>query len=159
MKQPFDLDKALAGHTLISRDSRIVTNFRENEFYTISYPYVAECNGVFSAYTKEGRFDVNSIDHADDLFLYVPDEPDQPDQPKPDNDNVKHPSHYTRGKIEVIDFIQDQQLNFACGSIVKYVCRAGYKDVNKHIEDLEKAKQYIDFEINDLKRKSNDNME
>lgn len=30
------------------------------------------------------------------------------------NDPVNHPSHYTSGKIEVIDFIEDQRLDFHC---------------------------------------------
>ena len=32
------------------------------------------------------------------------------------SDNVNHPSHYTSGKIEVIDFIEDQQLNYHKGN-------------------------------------------
>ena len=44
-----------------------------------------------------------------------------------DNDPVNHPSHYTKGKIEVADFIADQQLNFDRGNAVKYICRAGDK--------------------------------
>ena len=38
---------------------------------------------------------------------------------------VKHPSHYNKGKIEVWDFIQDQELDFFEGNIVKYICRLG----------------------------------
>lgn len=69
------------------------------------------------------------------------------------SDPVAHPAHYTYGKIEVIDFIQDKDLNFALGNAVKYIVRAGHKaeqgmsDEEKAIQDLEKAKQYIDFEI------------
>ena len=74
--------------------------------------------------------------------------------PKKRNDDpVAHPAHYTYGKIEVIDFIQDKDLNFALGNAVKYIVRAGHKaeqgmsDEEKAIQDLKKAKQYIDFEI------------
>ena len=72
---------------------------------------------------------------------------------KRNDDPVAHPAHYTYGKIEVIDFIQDKDLNFALGNAVKYIVRAGHKaeqgmsDEEKAIQDLEKAKQYIDFEI------------
>ena len=67
------------------------------------------------------------------------------------NNPVSHPSHYTDGRIEVIDFIQDKGLNFCRGNIVKYVSRAGKKgDKAKEIEDLKKARQYCDFEINRL---------
>lgn len=67
------------------------------------------------------------------------------------NDPVNHPSHYTKGKIEVADFIADQKLNFDRGNAVKYVCRAGSKDPEKEIQDLEKAIWYINHEIKMLK--------
>lgn len=67
------------------------------------------------------------------------------------NDMVNHPKHYTSGKIEVADFIADQKLNFDRGNAVKYIVRAGKKDEHKEIEDLEKAKWYIDHEIKMLK--------
>jgi uncharacterized protein DUF3310 len=60
-------------------------------------------------------------------------------------DAVKHPNHYTTGSIEVIDYIQDKDLNFALGNVVKYVSRADHK--GNAIEDLKKARQYLDFEI------------
>lgn len=63
------------------------------------------------------------------------------------SDNVNHPSHYTDGKIEVIDFIEDKKLNYHRGNAVKYICRAGKKDPAKEIEDLEKAVWYINREI------------
>lgn len=63
------------------------------------------------------------------------------------NDTINHPSHYTRGKIEVWDFIIDQNLNYCCGTVVKYLCRAGYKDPSKHVEDLKKARAFLDREI------------
>ena len=68
------------------------------------------------------------------------------------NDAVSHPSHYTDGRIEVIDFIQDKKLDFCRGNVVKYICRAGKKGGSraKEIEDLKKARQYCDFEINAL---------
>ena len=47
------------------------------------------------------------------------------------NENVDHPSHYTDGKIEVIDFIEDKNLGFHLGNAIKYISRAGKKDKNK----------------------------
>lgn len=67
---------------------------------------------------------------------------------------VDHPSHYNTGKIEVIDYIDDQKLNFALGNAVKYISRAGKKDKHKQIEDLEKAVWYINHEIERLKKDS-----
>ena len=66
------------------------------------------------------------------------------------NDPVNHPSHYTDGKIEVIDFIEDKKLGFCLGNAVKYIARAGKKDPAKEIEDLQKARWYIDRQIRKL---------
>lgn len=57
--------------------------------------------------------------------------------------NVDHPSHYNFGKYEVIDVIEDWELGFHLGNAVKYIARAGKKDINKTKEDLEKAVWYI----------------
>ena len=63
---------------------------------------------------------------------------------------VNHPSHYNDGKIEVIDFIEDKNLNFHRGNAVKYIARAGKKDKSKEVEDLKKAQWYIEREIKKL---------
>ena len=68
-------------------------------------------------------------------------------------DAVNHPSHYTSGKIEVIDVIEDKELNFNLGNVVKYVSRCGKKKSTgksleaKALEDLKKARWYIEREI------------
>lgn len=69
-----------------------------------------------------------------------------------ENDNINHPSHYTDGNIEVMDFIEDKQLNFARGNVIKYVSRAGKKDPNKELEDLKKAMWYLNREIERLSK-------
>jgi uncharacterized coiled-coil protein SlyX len=56
---------------------------------------------------------------------------------------IDKPPHYNRGKIEVRDFIVDQQLCFQGGNVVKYVCRAGYKETTGKISDLRKAQNYL----------------
>lgn len=61
---------------------------------------------------------------------------------------VDHPKHYNTGKIEVIDFIEDQKLNFALGNAVKYICRAGKKYDAK--QDLKKAVWYIEWMIDHM---------
>lgn len=65
-------------------------------------------------------------------------------------DVINHPSHYTRGKIEVIDFIEDQQLPYHLGNVIKYIARAGYK--GDKLEDLKKARWYLDRYINGVMR-------
>lgn len=64
-------------------------------------------------------------------------------------DIISRPSHYTEGrKYEPKDVIRDWGLNFNLGSAVKYLSRAGRKDAM--INDLEKAKTFIQFEIEAL---------
>lgn len=64
------------------------------------------------------------------------------------SDSVSRPLYYTDGwsnGAEVIDLTE--HLSFCAGNVVKYVCRAGRKDPDKHVEDLEKARWYLDREI------------
>lgn len=63
-------------------------------------------------------------------------------------DVINHPSHYTRGKIEVIDFIEDQQLPYHLCNVIKYISRAGHK--GDKLEDLKKARWYLDRYINEV---------
>lgn len=62
--------------------------------------------------------------------------------------NVNHPQHYNQG-IEPIDIIESWDLNFSLGNAIKYILRAPYK--NNELEDLEKAKWYLEREIKRLK--------
>lgn len=67
-------------------------------------------------------------------------------------DPVSKPAHYTEGrKYEPIDVIEDWELGFCTGNALKYISRAGRKD--NAIQDLEKAKWYIEREIQRLKVK------
>jgi hypothetical protein len=61
------------------------------------------------------------------------------------------PKHY-KLPIEPKDFIIKNQLGFCEGNVIKYICR--YKEKNG-VEDLKKAKQYIDFLIDEYETKSN----
>lgn len=63
------------------------------------------------------------------------------------NNTIEHPSHYTDGGIETIDFIEAKKLNYRLGNVVKYVSRAGKKDPETRIEDLKKALWYLKREI------------
>lgn len=74
-------------------------------------------------------------------------------------DDVERPKHYTDGNIEVIDFIEDKKLGFCLGNVVKYVARAGKKksgsldDDEKEIQDLKKARWYLNRRIRQCERK------
>lgn len=60
-------------------------------------------------------------------------------------DNIHSPKHYTSGKYEVIDVIEDWDLNFRLANTVKYIAR--HKHKGKPLEDLKKALWYLQREI------------
>jgi hypothetical protein len=66
-------------------------------------------------------------------------------------EKVDHPSHYNKGKIEVIDAIEDWNLNFSEGNVIKYVARHRFK--GEPLEDLKKAEWYIQRLIRNLEKK------
>ena len=71
-----------------------------------------------------------------------------------ENDIVNNPSHYTQGKIEVIDFIIDQDMDYLTASALKYLCRHKHKHVGEgQIEDLRKSRFYIEKLIDSLQFK------
>lgn len=65
-------------------------------------------------------------------------------------DVINSPAHYAYGNYEPIKVIYDWGLNFSLGSALKYICRAGHKD--DAIQDLKKARKYLDFEIEERTR-------
>lgn len=65
---------------------------------------------------------------------------------------VDHPVYYNVGRIEVIDFIEDQGMDFTEGCIIKYICR--YKKKNG-LQDLEKAQWYLNRLIERKKNETN----
>ena len=75
-----------------------------------------------------------------------------PENEENKNDPVNHPSHYTDGKIEVINYIEDKDLGFCLGNAVKYISRAGKKDQSKEVEDLQKAAWYIQRKIEQISK-------
>lgn len=62
-----------------------------------------------------------------------------------EDDKISNPSHYCFSNIEPIQVIQEWKLNFCLGNAIKYIARAGKK--GDKLEDLKKAKQYLEFEI------------
>lgn len=64
-------------------------------------------------------------------------------------ETINHPSHYNKG-IEAIDVIESWDLNFSLGNALKYIVRAPYK--SNTIEDLKKARWYVDREIERLEK-------
>ena len=69
---------------------------------------------------------------------------EHPQQPGPGMDEVNHPSHYTTGDIEVIDYLRDKLtkeefIGYCTGNVMKYVSRWRHKGGT---EDLRKAAVY-----------------
>lgn len=70
-------------------------------------------------------------------------------------ERVNSPSYYNQGKYEVIDVIEDWRLGFNLGNAIKYIARCEHKE-NK-LQDLKKAKYYIKREIENERKKQDDN--
>ena len=83
--------------------------------------YCPECLPKYSKVPK--KKDAQTI--AEKVVQTI-EEPEVKVTPKKE-DVINHPSHYTRGNIEVIDFIEDQQPPYHLGNVIKYIARAGYK--------------------------------
>lgn len=67
------------------------------------------------------------------------------------DDPVNHPKHYTRHPSGVECIQITEHMNFCRGNAMKYLWRAGEK--GSEIEDLMKARWYIEREINRLERR------
>jgi hypothetical protein len=65
---------------------------------------------------------------------------------------IDKPPHYNRGKIECLDYIEDQGLCFHLGNVVKYIVRAGHKETTDKLSDLRKARHYLDRYITNNER-------
>lgn len=74
------------------------------------------------------------------------------------NDEVNNPKHYTSGKIEALEIIEDATKDldgleaFAIGSAFKYLVRFDKK--NDPVKDLQKAVFYIEKVIFERQKKS-----
>lgn len=67
---------------------------------------------------------------------------------------VNHPAHYGGDKTyEVIKVIEAWELDFHLGNSVKYIARAGKKNKEKEVEDLEKAIWYLKRKIDIITNK------
>ena len=67
-------------------------------------------------------------------------------------EEVIKPTYYKgESTMDVIEVARMFQMSFTLGNVLKYIVRAGLKGKNKEIEDLEKAREYLDREIEHLK--------
>lgn len=113
-----------------------------DKFYTVD-----SCGNILRPLCLESNIiNVSFVDvpkTADDIYNMFHSESKTPDT----NNGVNHPSHYNQGGIEVWDVISafTKDLEgveaFYAGNVIKYILRWNHKN---GIEDLEKAKVYID---------------
>lgn len=68
-------------------------------------------------------------------------------------ESVDHPAHYggAANPYEAIKVIEAWGLDFCLGNTVKYLARAGKKTADQ-VQDLEKARWYLDRRIEQLKQ-------
>jgi hypothetical protein len=71
------------------------------------------------------------------------------------SEQVNHPQHYggEDNPYEAIKVIEAWDLDFHLGNTVKYISRAGKKDIDKELQDLNKALWYLQRKIENLKNK------
>lgn len=80
-------------------------------------------------------------------------DPDVPETDVVRVENVDHPPHYGGDTTyEAIKVIEAWDLGFCLGNTVKYICRAGLKAKTSPVEDLKKARWYLDREIQNLEK-------
>jgi len=88
-----------------------------------------------------GKVVMDPVVHSNDLIME-------------NKEMVNHPSHYggAENVYEAIKVIEAWELDFHLGNTVKYISRAGKKNQEKELEDLLKAKWYLDRKIENLKK-------
>ena len=72
-------------------------------------------------------------------------------------EQVNHPSHYggNNNPYEAIKVIEAWDLDFCLGNVIKYISRAGKKENNSVIQDLQKAVWYLNRRIEELNNDTN----
>jgi hypothetical protein len=89
------------------------------------------------------------------LWEPQPDEKDAPEK-APEVDVVVEPKHYSRWSIQPLTFIMANGFEFWRGNIIKYACRAGFKQYDgkdekqSEITDLKKVIQYATKRIEEI---------
>ncbi|MEJ7322820.1 DUF3310 domain-containing protein [Staphylococcus epidermidis] len=126
------------GERIVFRDANNI-----DQYTKVQQVYCDE-NEKYYARVKSTDGRVAMIDENTDFISVF--EPTSKEVEKTLDDKVSHPSHYTYGDIEIIDFIEQvtkdykPELAFAIGNAIKYISRANRKNGK---EDLDKARWYL----------------
>lgn len=122
----------------------------------LTYSIERHKNGLILSLKDPKLLNNNKEENDDEIFSEVLDLHKKLSESKKDFDPIHRPAHYAEGrKYEPRKVIADWDLNFNLGNAVKYISRAGRK--NDKTEDLKKAIQYLEFEIEELLEKENEN--
>ena len=98
-----------------------------------------------------GRLMEQYVDEIIDAVIKYKDIIDKEgDNVQVDNKAIK-PNHYKSGGFDVISFCQIHEINFELGNVIKYVTRAGKKENNSELQDLLKAREFLNRRIKYLK--------
>jgi hypothetical protein len=110
-----------------------------------------------TTFTTEDRVTVGSFCETHQLAYTANECPRCFPATRVNHDPVNHPKHYTNhpSGIECIQITE--HFNFCLGNAIKYMWRAGEKDHDKEIEDLEKSAWYILREIERRKKEKSGN--
>lgn len=132
--------------------NKIPTVSESSLYHGSDYRYCIRCGimiGPIENHPEKNTLCVScwKYTHIQDAFNRIRTSVPPEIESKLNHDPVNHPKHYTKNGIEVIDFIEAYELGFRLGNAVKYIARAGEKDPAKRIEDLKKARWYLDREI------------
>ena len=121
----------------VTTEARYQQRIAENEQFNRDFPKCEKCG----QYSWHGPLC--------DMCLY----PNEENMAEEKKEQVNHPKHYNHGKFEVIDVIEDWDLDFHIGNVVKYVSRAGRKNDDTELQDLKKALWYLTRKIEKLENK------
>ena len=121
---------------------------------------VVEVDSLGDAYV-DGTFDTGyPLYFCDNEYVIHRKAGEEESDATPTQDVVNHPNHYTQGKFETIEVIEeitsgydDGYVAYCVGNALKYEARAPFKH-DTPLEDLRKAAKYLAFAIDYLDAKS-----
>lgn len=153
-------DSYYEGYIIISIDDKNVIKWDNMDFFVHS-SLIDLQNDCFNELNKKGILDTdtivesikNEIDRVVELFrIRRRIKPELASKSSNVSSTLSRPAHYggEENPFEAIKIIHHYNLNFNLGNIIKYTLRCGKKD--EAIKELEKIKQYADFEIQRLNK-------
>lgn len=120
--------------------------YGEEAMYAVAGVYL---DGEWDYCLSDSNFEVVDNPQEYEAFVQATKNGESPQQ----NDAVNHPNHYTQGRFETIEVIEEiaggydnGYVAYCVGNAIKYLSRAPHKHATP-VEDLRKAATYLDFAI------------